>query len=109
MSLFPPAASSNAPEVDLLLTALIGGTVLVLLLVFGLMTLYCVRYRHDSGADRGNLADRTFRFEIAWTAATLAIFFGRRARCASPSPASSGCGRPSTWAANRRSTRCTCR
>ena len=76
VNLFPPAASSNAPEVDLLLTALLSGTALVLVLVFGLMTLYCVRYRANSGVDRGNISDRTFKFEITWTTATLLVFFG---------------------------------
>ena len=76
MSMFAPAASANAPETDLLLTALLAGTGLVLVLVFGLMALYCVRYRHDRGVDQGNVADKTFKFEISWTAATLVVFFG---------------------------------
>ena len=76
MNLFPPQASSNAAEIDLLLGALIGGTLLVLGLVFGLMTLYCVRYRAGSGVDRGRVETRTFAFEIGWTGATLVIFFG---------------------------------
>lgn len=71
-----PAASSNAGEVDLLLLALLGGSILVLLLVFGLMLLYVSRYRHTNTDDRGPPGEKTWRFEIAWTGATLALFFG---------------------------------
>ncbi|MBV9784513.1 MAG: cytochrome c oxidase subunit II [Acidisphaera sp.] len=76
MSFSLPAASSNAPEVDALLAALLLMSCAVLALVFGLMFFYVVRYRAGSRIDRGALAERTFRFEISWTAATLAIFFG---------------------------------
>lgn len=71
-----PAASANAPEVDLLLFALLGGTVLVLALVFGLMLRYVAHYRYTNTKDRGRPEEKTWRFEIAWTAATLVLFFG---------------------------------
>jgi len=71
-----PAASTNAVEVDTLLWALFGVTVLVLALVFGLMLTYVVRYRHTSAEDRGKPGEKTWRFEIAWTGATLVLFFG---------------------------------
>jgi cytochrome c oxidase subunit 2 len=48
----------------------------VLAVVFGLMLFYVVRYRHNSPIDRGQIAERSFRFEVSWTAATLLIFFG---------------------------------
>ncbi|MBV8912331.1 MAG: cytochrome c oxidase subunit II [Acetobacteraceae bacterium] len=70
-----PAASANARETDYLLFALIGGTVAVLVLVFGLMLVFCVRYRHGSPASRGAADERSFRFEISWTTATLLVFF----------------------------------
>ena len=70
-----PAASANAMETDYLLFALIGGTILVLLLVFGLMFWYCVHYRHGSAAKRSGASEKSFKFEISWTTATLLIFF----------------------------------
>ncbi len=71
-----PAASSNAVETDALLLALIGGTLLVLALVFGLMLLFVVRYRHGTKASRAGSEDKSWKIEISWTAATLAVFFG---------------------------------
>jgi cytochrome c oxidase subunit 2 len=71
-----PQASSAAAEVDHLLAGLLLVSGAVLLLVFGLLLVYSVRYRHDSAIDRGRIATRSFRFEIAWTAATLVVFFG---------------------------------
>ena len=76
MSFLLPQASANAPEVDYLLWALIGVTILVLLLVFGLMLFYVARYRDGSSAHRGAPGQKTWRFEIAWTAVTLLLFFG---------------------------------
>ena len=35
-----------------------------------------IRYRAGSALDRGELAQKTWRVEIAWTAATLVVFFG---------------------------------
>lgn len=71
-----PAASASAPESDFLLLSLLVISLAVLGLVFGLMFVYLVRYRHDSGVDRGGLAEKTWRIEVAWTAATLVAFFG---------------------------------
>ena len=71
-----PAASANAPEVDLLLLALLAISCAVLALVFGLMFLYIVKYRAGSAIDRGAIARKTWRIETAWTVATLLIFFG---------------------------------
>lgn len=71
-----PQASAHAVEVDAQLATLLMASVAVLALVFGLMFLYVVRYRADSNVNRGALAKKTWRIEIAWTAATLVIFFG---------------------------------
>ena len=70
------AASRHAIEQDWLFLALLLVTLAVLILVFGLMLQYVVRYRAASGIERGQIAKRTFGYEIAWTAATLAVFFG---------------------------------
>ncbi len=76
MRLWLPAASTSASEVDWLLIALLLISVAVLVLVFGLMLLYMVRYRAGSGLDRGAIAQKTWRLETAWTTATLLVFFG---------------------------------
>jgi cytochrome c oxidase subunit II len=73
---FAPAASSSGVEIDHLFWALIGISVAVLALVFGLMAVYVVRYRAGSPIDRGALSKKSWRFEIAWTGATLLVFLG---------------------------------
>jgi cytochrome c oxidase subunit 2 len=71
-----PAASTHAGETDHLLWALLLLSLAVLALVFGLMLRYIVKYRASSALDRGTIAKKTWTFETAWTAGTLAIFFG---------------------------------
>src|SRR3954454_23355745 len=71
-----PQASSNAAEIDLLMIGLALLSFAVLALVFGLMLTFIWRYRHNSGIDRGTIAQRTWRIETGWTAATLFVFFG---------------------------------
>ena len=70
-----PAASSSATETDYLLLSLIGGTILVLALVFGLMLRYVAKYAHGTEASR-SVADKTWGYEVSWTIATMVIFFG---------------------------------
>jgi cytochrome c oxidase subunit II len=76
MKLTLPLAASSGIQTDYLLLGLVLVSIAVLALVFGLMVTYIIRYRHNSPIDRGALNEKTFRFEISWTAATLAIFFG---------------------------------
>jgi len=76
MSLWLPAATRTATQVDHLIFALLIISCAVLLLVFGLMLLYMFKYRAGSQIDRGALARKTWRVETAWTAATLAAFLG---------------------------------
>lgn len=75
MRLWLPAAASIAPEVDLLMLGLLLLSGAVMLTVFGLMTVFIWRYRHNSGINRGRVAERTWRVETGWTAATLIVFF----------------------------------
>ena len=70
------AASAIAGEVDWLIGSLVIVSLLVLALVLGLMLVYVIRFRHDSGLDRGGVGQKTWRIEAAWTAATLVAFFG---------------------------------
>lgn len=76
MSLWLEAASSHAEQIDRLLWALFWISIAVLALVFGLMFRYIIKYRAGSALDRGAVAQKTWRFETAWTAATLLVFFG---------------------------------
>ena len=73
---FLPQASSQAVETDWLIGSLFGISLLVLALVFGLMWVYMIRYRHDSPLDRGSMAQKTWRIEVGWTVATMVAFFG---------------------------------
>jgi len=76
VNLWLTAASHNASEVDHLIFALVLISCAVLALVFGLMLRYMFKYRAGSDIDRGALAEKTWRVETAWTAATLVAFFG---------------------------------
>jgi cytochrome c oxidase subunit 2 len=76
MRLTLPLAASSGYETDLLILGLTAVSLLVLALVFGLMLLYIVRYRHNSPVKRHEVAEKSFRFEISWTIGTLVIFFG---------------------------------
>jgi cytochrome c oxidase subunit II len=71
-----PEASTGAANVDWLIGGLLLVSAAVLGLVFFLLFFYVIRYRHDSPIRRGEIAEKSFRFEITWTIATLAVFFG---------------------------------
>ena len=72
----PPEASTGASSVDALIIALLLISLAVLVLVFGLMLKYVVRYRASNRINRGAPEKKTWRFEISWTVATLVAFFG---------------------------------
>lgn len=76
MNLSLPLAASSGSETQYLLWGLVAVSIAVLGLVFGLICYYIVRYRYNSPINRGEIAERTFRFEISWTVGTLLIFFG---------------------------------
>ncbi|MBP2292631.1 cytochrome c oxidase subunit II [Azospirillum rugosum] len=76
VSFLPATASAYAGEMNWLFAGLIATSVFILLLVFGLMIVFCVRYRKGSGADRGDRMKKTWRVEVAWTAATFVLFMG---------------------------------
>jgi cytochrome c oxidase subunit 2 len=59
-----------------LFAGLLATSTLILALVFGLMIVFCVRYRRESGAERGNRLGKTWRLEVAWTFATFVLFLG---------------------------------
>ncbi len=76
MSVTLPQATGVAVEIDHLILALTLTSCAVLLLVYGLMWRYMIKYRAGNPIDRGAPMQKTWRLEIAWTTATFAIFFG---------------------------------
>lgn len=72
--LTPPQASSSARAVDTAFgwEALILG--LLMLLVIGLLTFFCVRYRAGSSASRRDRLDDPRRLEWTWLIATTLLF-----------------------------------
>jgi cytochrome c oxidase subunit II len=72
---WPRNAALSASIID---TINIGEFVLIgliLVFVFGMMLVFCVKYRHTSPAPREPIGSKSWRFEIGWTSATLAAFF----------------------------------
>ena len=76
MNFVLPQASAHAFETDALILSLVLMSAAVLALVFGLTWTYVIRYRASNPLDRGQISQKTWRFEIAWTVATLVVFFG---------------------------------
>jgi cytochrome c oxidase subunit 2 len=69
---FPGQASTQAASTDRLFMGLTILSAVILLLVFGLIIGFALRYRNGSKAKRGDLPEWLERdFEIGWTAATL--------------------------------------
>jgi cytochrome c oxidase subunit 2 len=73
---FLSGPSLIAREVDLLIGTETLVSLLVLALVLGLMLVFAIRFRESSSLNRGDVAKKSWRFEVAWTAATLLAFFG---------------------------------
>jgi len=74
-AIFPPEASRQAHEVDLIFLALLAASVLILLGVLVTGIVFAVRYRRGSPAKRGQLPEWINReVEITWTVGTLFAF-----------------------------------
>ncbi|HEY4263752.1 MAG TPA: cytochrome c oxidase subunit II [Micropepsaceae bacterium] len=71
---FTPGDSQYSNDVDLLFVGLLTASVLMLVLLFGLMLIFIVRFRENSGVKRPHPAEKSWRWEIAWTSATALIF-----------------------------------
>jgi cytochrome c oxidase subunit II len=71
---WPNTAAVNAIAVNNLYIAQLSLSALIMLTVVGMMLTFCIRYRRASSASRTNLTEATWRFEIAWTTATLGAF-----------------------------------
>jgi cytochrome c oxidase subunit 2 len=73
--LFPPQASTQASQTDLLYLFLILASAAIVILVVTLIVVFSIRYRRGSAAPRPELRPLTSReFEIGWTAATFFLF-----------------------------------
>ncbi|HUZ67984.1 MAG TPA: cytochrome c oxidase subunit II [Beijerinckiaceae bacterium] len=72
---FLPEASTIAPRTDAIFFVLLGVSGLIVVLVAGLLALFCWKYRRDRPAPRGPVPAVVSReFEIGWTLATLFAF-----------------------------------
>lgn len=73
---WPPSAALSAQLVDSINIAEFALIGLILLFVFGMMLVFCVRFRQGSPVQRADPGEKkSWRFEIGWTTATLAAFF----------------------------------
>ena len=73
---FPDEASSNALEVDHLFLALLGLSGLLIISVFGLLFVFCVRYRAGNHGVRHPYSGSSLKFEITWMVIPFVIFMG---------------------------------
>ncbi|MGO4707352.1 cytochrome c oxidase subunit II [Microvirga sp. 2MCAF38] len=72
--LMPEAASTQASETDAIYLALVGFSLVIVLLVAGLIIVFSIRYRRSVRAERGPLPVIVSReLEIGWTVMTLFI------------------------------------
>ena len=74
--IWPATASHYASQIDFLFASLLVITALTVGLVFFLLLFFANKYRHGSNAVRHEPTKKTWRFEVAWTTATLLIFVG---------------------------------
>jgi cytochrome c oxidase subunit II len=71
---WPNTAAVGAAAVNRLYIAELVLAGIILAAVVGMMGTFCVRYRRGSTASRADLTQKSWLFEIGWTAATLAGF-----------------------------------
>jgi cytochrome c oxidase subunit 2 len=69
-----PGVSSYGGDIDLLFAALLAISAGVTLLLFALLLTFAIRYRVGSAADRSHRINKSWRWEIGWTAVTLVGF-----------------------------------
>jgi cytochrome c oxidase subunit 2 len=71
---WPDTAAVNAVVVNNLYVAELGVAGLTVAMVGVMMLMFCIRYRKGSPASRADRVQKTWRFEIGWTTATLGAF-----------------------------------
>jgi len=74
--LFPPAASTIAPQTDLLFIVLVAVSALVLAVIFIPTIYFLIKYRRGRRVDRRMPELPSFKIEVTWTLITLVIFLG---------------------------------
>jgi cytochrome c oxidase subunit 2 len=74
--LWRPAASLHAGDVDLLFVGLLLTSLFVLVLLFSLLLGFAIHYRAGNGVERGDRVQKSWRWEIGWSLATLVVFLG---------------------------------
>jgi cytochrome c oxidase subunit 2 len=73
---FPDEASSNAAEVDQLFFALVALSGVLIVVVFGLLLVFCIRYRAGNRGVRHPYKGSSLYFEMTWTFIPFLIFMG---------------------------------
>jgi cytochrome c oxidase subunit II len=71
---WPDTAAVNAVVVNNLYIAELGVSGLTVAMVGVMMLTFCIRYRKGSPTSRADRVQKTWRFEIGWTTATLGAF-----------------------------------
>jgi cytochrome c oxidase subunit 2 len=71
---WPDTASSSGHAVNSLFVAELALSVAIMLTVVTMMLYFASRYRKGSDASRADRVQKTWHFEIGWTAATLGMF-----------------------------------
>lgn len=74
--LFPPDASANAWQIDLIFWALTGLSALIMVLVFAPLGYFAVKYRRDANVDRTFPNISTWKLESTWTVIPLFVGLG---------------------------------
>jgi len=71
--LFPQRASTAAGQVDALFFFLVAVSVFFVVLIFGLIAYFSVRYRQRTGHERGEPTRTSIGLEITWTGIPMAL------------------------------------
>lgn len=71
---WPDTAASSGHAVNTLFAAELALSAVIMLTVVVMMLHFAFRYRKGSDASRADRVQKTWHFEIAWTAATLGMF-----------------------------------
>jgi cytochrome c oxidase subunit 2 len=71
---WPVEAGHYAGEIDALFVALVNVTVLTAGFVCFLLIFFAARYRVGHEADRSNTIEKTWKWEVGWTTASLVVF-----------------------------------
>jgi cytochrome c oxidase subunit 2 len=70
---FPERASANAADVDYLYFYLIAVTAVFTLLIFGLIAVFCIRFRRRPGNETGRPVRTRVLLEVAWIVIPLGL------------------------------------